>query len=218
VSKQIHLDEQACSVYLVLRATFSPWGLRAPFLESRVATRNSVVRGGRAGTPSPLAFHFWPTYLSSLFIYTTNSSPMSSPVLCSRSCGGSGKREYRGQPPSGVHFSPPVPVEDQESGSAEVSRPLSYTSPHPFLWRIRKAGVQRSAALCRTLLPTRSCGGSGKRECRGQPPSAFFSPRRRRRRISQMKRNRVIVSQDNSHFGRNFPPYSRSLHRQVKIS
>lgn len=51
VSKQIHLDEQACSVCLLLRATFSPWGLHAPLLESRVATRNSVVGDGRAGTP-----------------------------------------------------------------------------------------------------------------------------------------------------------------------
>lgn len=52
VSKQIHLDEQACSVHLLSRATFSPWGLHAPLLKSRVATRNSVVGGGRAGTPS----------------------------------------------------------------------------------------------------------------------------------------------------------------------
>lgn len=59
VSKQIHLDEQAWSVCLLLRATFSPWGLHAPLLVSRVATRNSVVRGGRAGTPFAPYFCFW---------------------------------------------------------------------------------------------------------------------------------------------------------------
>ena len=57
--KQIHLDEQACSAYLVLRATFSPWGLHAPLRESRVAFRNSVVGGGRAGTPSSPYFCVW---------------------------------------------------------------------------------------------------------------------------------------------------------------
>ena len=36
VSKHIHLDEQACSVYLIIRATFSPWGLHAHLSESRV--------------------------------------------------------------------------------------------------------------------------------------------------------------------------------------
>lgn len=52
VSKQIHLDEQACSVHLIFRATFSPWGSHARLLESRVASRIRVVGGGRAGTPS----------------------------------------------------------------------------------------------------------------------------------------------------------------------
>ncbi len=42
-SKHIHLDEHACNTHLRLRATFSPWGLHAPLLELRVATRNSVV-------------------------------------------------------------------------------------------------------------------------------------------------------------------------------
>jgi len=37
VSKQIHLDEQACSIHLGIRATFSPWGSHARLLESRVA-------------------------------------------------------------------------------------------------------------------------------------------------------------------------------------
>ena len=60
VGKHIHLDEQACSVHLIIRATFSPWGLHAPLLEPRVATRNSVVRGGRAGTPFAPYFYFWP--------------------------------------------------------------------------------------------------------------------------------------------------------------
>src|SRR5713101_6043853 len=52
VSKYIHLDEQACSGHLMFRATFSPWGLHAHLLESRVASSIRVVRGGRAGTPS----------------------------------------------------------------------------------------------------------------------------------------------------------------------
>jgi hypothetical protein len=56
VGKQIHLDEQACSVHLNIRATFSPWGLHAHLLESRVAFRIRVVGGGRAGTPSSLYF------------------------------------------------------------------------------------------------------------------------------------------------------------------
>ncbi len=58
VSKQIHLDEQACSVHLCIRATFSPWGLRAHLLEPRDAPSIRVVRGGRAGTPSSSYFLF----------------------------------------------------------------------------------------------------------------------------------------------------------------
>src|SRR5947209_3561814 len=58
VSKQIHLDEQACSVHLCIRATFSPWGLRAHLLEPRDAPSIRVVRGGRAGTPSSPYFLF----------------------------------------------------------------------------------------------------------------------------------------------------------------
>ena len=58
VSKQIHLDEQACSVHLCIRATFSPWGLRAHLLEPRNAPSIRVVRGGRAGTPSSPYFLF----------------------------------------------------------------------------------------------------------------------------------------------------------------
>lgn len=57
VGKQIHLDEQACSVHLNIRATFSPWGWHAHLLESRVAFRIRVVGGGRAGTPSSLYFY-----------------------------------------------------------------------------------------------------------------------------------------------------------------
>ncbi len=56
VGKHFHLDEQACSVHLIIRATFSPWGLHAHLLESRVAFRIRVVEGGRAGTPSSLYF------------------------------------------------------------------------------------------------------------------------------------------------------------------
>src|SRR6266567_1021692 len=56
VSKQIHLDEQACSVHLCIRATFSPWGLRAHLLEPLDAPSIRVVRGGRAGTPSSSYF------------------------------------------------------------------------------------------------------------------------------------------------------------------
>ena len=59
VGKHIHLDEQACSVHLIFRATFSPWGLRARLLELRDAPCIRVVRGGRAGTPSSPYFCFW---------------------------------------------------------------------------------------------------------------------------------------------------------------
>ena len=57
VGKHIHLDEQACSVHLSFRATFSPWGLHAHLLEFRVAFSRRVVGGGRAGTPSSLYFY-----------------------------------------------------------------------------------------------------------------------------------------------------------------
>jgi hypothetical protein len=58
VGKHIHLDEQACSVHLIFRATFSPWGLHAHLLEFRVAFSRRAVRGGRAGTPSsPYFYH-----------------------------------------------------------------------------------------------------------------------------------------------------------------
>src|SRR5437764_14944942 len=58
VSKQIHLDEQACSVHLCIRATFSPWGLRAHLLEPRDAPSIRVVSGGRDGTPCSPYFLF----------------------------------------------------------------------------------------------------------------------------------------------------------------
>ncbi|HET8845146.1 MAG TPA: hypothetical protein VFN35_26970 [Ktedonobacteraceae bacterium] len=74
MSKQIHLDEQACSVHLLSRATFSPWGLHAHLLMSRVAIRNSVVGGGRAGTPSSPYFSphlkIYPNWLFFSFVLT----------------------------------------------------------------------------------------------------------------------------------------------------
>ena len=57
VGKHIHLDEQACSVHLIFRATFSPWGLHAHLLEFRVAFSRRAVGGGRAGTPSSPYFY-----------------------------------------------------------------------------------------------------------------------------------------------------------------
>jgi hypothetical protein len=57
VGKHIHLDEQACSVHLIFRATFSPWGWHAHLLEFRVAFSRRAVGGGRAGTPSSLYFY-----------------------------------------------------------------------------------------------------------------------------------------------------------------
>ena len=75
VSKQIHLDEQAWSVCLLLRATFSPWGLHAPLLESRVATRNSVVRGGRAGTPFALYFSTFFSLYGRIFLSQQDNRP-----------------------------------------------------------------------------------------------------------------------------------------------
>ena len=57
VGKHIHLDEQACSVHLIFRATFSPWGLHAHLLELRVALSRRAVGGGRAGTPSSPYFY-----------------------------------------------------------------------------------------------------------------------------------------------------------------
>jgi len=57
VGRHIHLDEQACSVHLIFRATFSPWGSHAHLLEFRVAFSKRAVGGGRAGTPSSPYFY-----------------------------------------------------------------------------------------------------------------------------------------------------------------
>jgi signal transduction histidine kinase len=57
VGKHIHLDEQACSIHLIFRATFSPWGRHAHLLAFRDATVCRAVGGGRAGTPSSLYFY-----------------------------------------------------------------------------------------------------------------------------------------------------------------